>query len=171
MSDDSRRDKSWREKDRGRDRSRHRQTERRGGRNTASATAAYKRQLDKFFDKGELPAHLKERLGDAPATGAGERQVLMRAVFAAAAGRPLTKALDAFLADHDMPDDPKFLLLALDHPKDPIVREALTRMTAYVQTGQAVPRKTLLVSKLEELEISSFDPQVQRGAAALAALL
>jgi hypothetical protein len=164
-------DKTWRDKDRDRDRSRHRQTERRGGRNTASATAAYKRQLDKFFDKGELPAHLKARLGDAPATGAGQRQTLMRAVFAASAGRPLTKALDAFLAEHDMPDDPKFLLLALDHPKDPVVLEALTRLEAYVQTGQAVPRKTLLASKLEELELSSFDPRVQRKAASLAAAL
>lgn len=165
-------DKTWREKDRGRDRSAHRRDERgssRGkGRATQSATAAYKRQLDKFFDKGEVPAHLKDRLGDAPTTGAGERQVLMRAVFAADAGKPLVKALDAFLARHALPDDPKLLLLALDHPKDAVILQALTQLEAYAETGQAIPRKPVLKAKLEELEFSSFDPRVQRKAASLA---
>ena len=164
-------DKTWREKDRGRDRSAHRKDERpsRGAaRATETATASYKRQLDKFFDKGVVPAHLKDRLADTPTTGAGERQVLMRAVFAADAGKPLVKALNAFLAKHALPEDPKFLLLALDHPKDDVILEALTQLDAYAQTGQAIPRKPVLKAKLEELEFSSFDPRVQRTAIALA---
>ncbi|MGK0362893.1 MAG: hypothetical protein ACI9U2_005215 [Bradymonadia bacterium] len=165
-------DKTWREKDRGRDGSAHRREERSPGRPSArateSATAAYKRQLNKFFDKGEVPEHLKARLAEAPGTGAGERQLLMRAVFAADAGKPLVKALDAFLAKHPLPDDPKFLLLALDHPKDAVILEALTQLDAFVETGKAVPRKPVLKAKLEELEYSSFDPRVQRKAIALA---
>lgn len=166
-------DKSWRDIDRGRDRSRHREGERRGtGRGAASASAAYKRQLDRFFDKGELPAHLKDKLGEQPMGEAGERQRLMRAVFAASGGRPLVKALDAFLAEHAMPEeDPKFLLLALEHPKDAVILEALTALDAWAESGQAIPRKTLLKSKLEELEFSSFDPRVQRAAVRLAARL
>lgn len=165
-------DKSWRDIDRGRDRSRHRDGDRRqSGPRAATASAAYKRQLDRFFDKGEVPAHLKDRLGDQPVGEAGGRQVLMRAVFQAAVGRPLVKALDAFLAEHPLPDDPKFLLLALEHPKDAVVLDALNGIEAWHATGQAIPRKTLLMSKLEELEISSFDPRVQRKAASLAARL
>ena len=167
-------EKTWREKDRGRDRSAHRKEERpaRGaGRATETASAAYKRQLDKFFDKGVVPEHLKDRLGDAPATGAGERQTLMRAVFAADAGKPLIKALDAFLAQHELPDDPKLLLLALDHPKDAVILQALIQLEAYAETGKAIPRKPVLKAKLEELEYSSFDPRVQRKAVALATRL
>ncbi|MCA9524865.1 MAG: hypothetical protein KC549_01040 [Myxococcales bacterium] len=165
---------SWRDRDRRADQSRHRQEERpRGGATprVESATAAYKRQLDALFEgSAALPAHLKEKLGDAPAGEAGERQKRLRAVMQASGGE-LVKALDAFLAAHEMPDDLEFVERALAHPKDAVLLSALGVLEAHLQSGKTVARKALLKSRLEEVELSSFDPRVQQKAAALAARL
>ncbi|MEZ4468607.1 MAG: hypothetical protein R3F60_28060 [bacterium] len=164
---------SWRDRDRRNDQSSHRREERPRAATprVETATAAYKRQLDALFDgSAALPAHLKEKLGDAPVGEAGERQKKLRAVMAASGGE-LVKALDAFLADHAMPDDLDFVERALAHPKDAVLLAALGVLEAHVGAGKVVPRKALLRSRLEEVELSSFDPRVQQKAAALAARL
>lgn len=170
MSDDK---KSWRDVDRGRDKSAHRDHRgpSRGGpaQRVESATAAYKRKLSKFFDEGVVPEHLKEQLGgDEPPS---ERQTLIRAIRQSESGRPLVKAVDAFLASYEMFDDMELLLRVLEHPKDPVLLQAIERIEAHVESGQAVPRKDLYRRRLEGLEFSSFDPRVQRRAQALAAKL
>lgn len=163
---------SWRDRDRKKDRSVHRQDEARPRAGQAprveSATAAYRRQLDALFDGGAvLPAHLKDKLGEAPVTEAGERQKKLR-VIKTATGAELVAALDAFLVDHPLPDDLEVLEKALAHPKDAVLLSALTLLEAHVASGKAVPRRTLLLSRLDEVEVSSFNPRVQQMAAALA---
>ncbi len=164
--------KSWRDIDRQRDQSRHREGERQGGPSprVESATAAYKRKLDAIFEGGEgIPEHLREKLGEE--AGPSERQVAMRAVRAAESGKPLVKAIDAFLAEYEMFDDMELLLRVLEHPKDPVLLQALEKIGAWVDSGQAVPKKDLFKRRLEGLEFSSFDPRVQRKAQGIAAKL
>ena len=165
--------KSWRDIDRQRDTRSHGESG--GGRGGSSprvesATKAYKRKLDAFFDEGVVPEHLKEKLG-ASAEGPSERQLLLRAIRQAESGKPLTKAIDAFLAEHEMFDDMELLLRVLEHPKDPVLAQALDRIEAYLESGQAVPRKNLFRRRLEGLEFCSFDPRVQRKAQVLAGRL
>ena len=163
--------KSWRDIDRQRDTSSHR--DHRGPKpskaRVESATAAYKRKLDAFFDEGVVPEHIKEKLGKSE--GPSERQELIRAIRQADSGRPLVKAIDAFLARFEMFEDMALLIRDLEHPKDPVLLQAIERIEAYVESGQAVPKKDLYRGRLEGLEFSSFDPRVQRRATTLAAKL
>ncbi len=162
---------SWRDRDRKKDRSAHRQEESRPrgpAPRVESATAAYKRQLDAVFSGGALPAHLKEKLGEAPVGEAGERQKKLRAVLTAATPGELVAALNAFLAEYELPDDLDFIEKALAHPKDTVLLAALAKLDAHLAAGKAVPRKALLRARLEEVEVSSFHDKVQQQAAALA---
>lgn len=166
--------KSWRDIDRGRDGSAHR--DRRGGgpkpsaARVESATAAYKKKLDAYFDEGVVPEHIKDKLipsGDGPS----ERQELIRAIRQAESGRPLVKAVDAYLEKYELFEDMALLLRVLEHPKDPVLLAAIEQIEAYVESGQAVPKKDLYRRKLEGLEFSSFDPRVQRRSQVLAGKL
>ncbi len=164
--------KSWRERDRQKDSSSHR--DHRGpGRQPRleTATAAYKRKLNAVFDGGELPAHLKAKLGD----GAGQptrRQELMRELKSAPSGRKLHKAIDKLREEFGLPeDDMEVLLKCLEHTNDDVLFEALGYVDAYLESGQALPRKTLFKSKIDGLQYSSFDPRVQRLAMRLAGAL
>jgi tetratricopeptide (TPR) repeat protein len=130
---------SWRDRDRKKDRSAHRQEESRPrgpAPRIESATAAYKRQLDAVFSGGALPAHLKEKLGEAPVGEAGERQKKLRAVLTAATPAEQVAALNAFLAEHELPDDLDFIERALAHPKDAVLLAALGKLEAHLDRRQ-----------------------------------
>lgn len=166
---------SWRDLDRKRDQSAHRREERpaRGGKSARveSATAAYKRSLDAFFDQGVVPEHLKDKLPAGAAEGPSERQQLIRAVRQAKTGRELEKAVDTLRADFGLPDDMELLLRVLEHSKDAVLLDALGLIEQYIESGQKVPKKALFAQRLKGLEFSSFDPRVQRKAVALAGRL
>jgi len=165
---------SWRDLDRKRDQSAHRRDERPGrGRSprVESATAAYKRKLDAFFDQGVVPEHLKDKLPAGADEGPGPRQVLLRDIRDAKTARALEKAVDTLRRDFGLPDDMEILLRVLEHSKDPVLLEALELIEAYIESGQQVPRKQRFVQRLKGLEFSSFDPRVQRKAVALASRL
>ncbi|MCA9541822.1 MAG: hypothetical protein KC620_23155 [Myxococcales bacterium] len=165
--------KSWRDIDRKRDQSAHRREAPTGGRapRVESATAAYKRSLDAFFDRGVVPDHLKDKLPAGTDGGPSERQKLIREIRAAKTGKDVEKALDRLIADFGMPDDMEILLRALEHSKDAVLAEVLAKIETYVDSGQQVPKKKLFAERLKGLEFTSFDPRVQRRAAALAARL
>lgn len=162
---------SWRDLDRKRDKSAHRKEER-GPRGRAarveSATAAYKRKLDAFFDHAVVPEHLKDKLPAGESEGPGPRQALLRDIRDAKNARALEKAVDKLRKDFGMPEDMEILLRVLEHSKDPVLLEALGLIEQYVDSGQQVPRKARFVERLKGLEFSSFDPRVQRKAVALA---
>lgn len=165
---------SWRDLDRKRDKSAHRREEptlRGKPARVESATAAYKRSLDAFFDQGVVPDHLKDKLPAGESEGPSERQQLIRAIRGATAAKDLEKAVDSLRADFGLPDDMEILLRVLEHPKDPVLLEALTLIEAHVDSGKQTPKKALFVQRLKGLEFSSFDPRVQRKAVALVAKL
>lgn len=164
--------KSWREIDKGRDQSRHREGERPRGNapRVESATAAYKRTLDAFFDQGVVPEHLKGKLPAGESEGPSERQRLIRQIREAT-GKDFVQAVDELRAKFGLPDDMEILLRVLEHPKDPVLLEALEKIEAYIESGQLVPKKKNFVERLKGLEFSSFDPRVQRKAVALASRL
>lgn len=162
---------SWRDLDRKRDQSAHRRDEapRRGRQpRVESATAAYKRKLDAFFDHGVVPDHLKDKLPAGESEGPSERQQLLRTIRSGKSGKELHKAIDTLRADYGLPDDMEILVRVLEHPKDPVLLDALGLIEAHVESGKQVPKKTLLVQRLKGLEFSSFDPRVQRKAVGLA---
>jgi len=169
--------KSWREIDRQRDGSAHRREERKGGGRAPrveSATASYKRTLDAFFDKGVVPDHLKDKLPDPDESQdpeAVERVKLIRAVRAAESGPPLVKAIDALRERFGLPDDLEILLRVLEHPEDPVLFEALGLIAPHVEAAERLPSKRRFVERLKGLELTSFDPRVQRKAATLVAKL
>lgn len=170
--------KSWRDVDRQRDKSEHRKEERKSGGGPAprveSATASYKRTLDAFFDQGVVPDHLKDKLPEADESQdpeAAERVRLIRAVRAAESGAALVKAVDALRAKTSLPDDLELLLRVLEHPKDPVLLEALGLIEPHIEAGERIPQKKVFVQRLKGLELTSFDPRVQRKAVALAAKL
>ena len=169
---------SWRDIDRKRDQSDH--TERGGerpgrpGARVSSAKAAYKRELDALFDRGVVPDRLKEKLDAVPMEGQGEgkeRQEALRAVRAANSGPELNRAVDDLRDRFGLPDDLEILLRALEHPKDAVLRDALALIEPHVECGDRLPKRKIFVERLKGLELTSFDPRVQRKAAALVAQL
>ncbi|MCA9546922.1 MAG: hypothetical protein KC613_21095 [Myxococcales bacterium] len=175
MGDDDREKKSWRDIDRGRDVSAHRRDEHRGpgkGPRVDSATAAYKRKLNAFFDRGVVPEHLKGKLPDGESEGASPRQQLMRAIRDADSQRKLEKAVDELVDQFGLPDDDMELMLrVLEHSKDSVLLDALAKVEAFVETGMPMPRKARMVSRLRNVEAASFDPRVQAKAGRLAGQL
>ena len=171
MSD---RKKSWRDIDRGRDQSAHRsesgKPKGRGPR-VDSASAAYKRKLSAFFDRGVIPEHLKDKLPHGESEGPSERQKLIRAIRDAKDARTLEKAVDGLDKEYGLPNDPEILLRVLEHANDGILFKALVLIEAHVDTGLPLPRKKLFVQRIKGLEFSSFDPRVQRKAIGLASRL
>lgn len=170
---------SWRDIDRKKDRSRHRQDERPAGPKprVESATKAYRRQLDRLFAEGGLPEHLKDRLPApeaeeaAPAGKGSDRLKRVRAVRQAPSGPELVKAIDALRKDYGLPDDLEILLRVLEHPSDAVLLEALALIEQHVEMGDPLPHRKTFVERLKGLELTSFDPRVQRKAATLAARL
>lgn len=167
--------KSWRDKDRAKDKSAHRRDEPGAGRGRTprveTATAAYKRTLDAFFDKGVVPGHLKDKLPAGETGGPSERTLLVRAIRDAPSGRKLNAAVDALREKYGLPEEMEILLRVLEHPQDPVLFEALQLIEAHVESGKQVPKKANFVQRLRGLEFSSFDPRVQRKAVSLATRL
>lgn len=116
----------------------------RGAPRVESATAAYKRKLNKLFDEK-----------------ASGRQKELLDIKNASSQAALVKAIDAYMAAHDVPDDMDILLRFLEHPKDALLAKVLEHIEAFVDSGKVLPRKALYKTKLQGLEFTSFDPHVQ----------
>lgn len=181
---DEREKPSWRERDRQKDGSAHRgeaPAPRGAPARVATATAQYKRQLDALFERGEVPAHLKDKL---PAAEAGtpepsdspskERVRLTRAVRQAPSGPELIRALDALRENLGaVPEALELVLRYLEHPRDAILAEALGHVEKAVDLGIPLPktvRKTFL-ERLKGVALTSFDPRVQARAETLVSRL
>lgn len=181
---DEREKPSWRERDRKKDAGAHRETPAPRGApaRVATATAQYKRQLDALFERGEVPAHLKDKLpapeaasADATADSPSKERVrLTRAVRQAPSGPELIRALDALRESLGaVPEDLELVLRYLEHPRDAILAEALTHIEKAVELGNPLPktaRKTFL-ERLKGVALTSFDPRVQARAETLVSRL
>lgn len=141
---------------------------------TTTASAQYKRQLHALFDKGEVPESLKDKLAalESENPDAKARVKLTRAARSAPSGPELVKALDALRAELGaVPEDLELVLRYLEHPSDIVLSEALTHLEKAVELGTPLPKKKVFVTRLEGLQVTSFDPRVQARAQALAARL
>ena len=127
----------------------------------------YKSDLDSLFDKGEASSMVKEVMKKAPAEKGGKkkkkepprRQKLLRQIREASSTSAITKHLDAFLAEWELPDDVEILTQALDHPDEDVQRDALEKVSAYLD-GNIPKHASLLRSRVRRLASRSDDEQV-----------
>jgi hypothetical protein len=173
-TDDERPKKSWRERDKGRDRSRHTNTAADRERERFERTpgySRYKQSLERVFAGGELSAALRSKLEPASTDADKDKDEKLKAIRLAEAPADFIKALDAFLAAHEFPDDPYLLDRALEHPKPEIQLRALGRLKALKEEGKLLKLPASLKLRLDSIALNSDDYDVQDAAKALKKLL
>ncbi|MBX7096826.1 MAG: hypothetical protein K1X89_03855 [Myxococcaceae bacterium] len=132
----------------------------------------YKKAADSLFSGGELPQGLAQTFDPA-----GKRKVQKEAM-AKLRELPDRKAWVQGVVDYlaqypELPEDAFFLDSLLDHPKDRIVDQALTKLEALQAEGKLPREKTpkSLPQRLKAIELTGSDPDTQARAKALNAKL
>ncbi len=69
----------------------------------------------------------------------------------------LRDATDAFLAHHQLPDDPDVLTKVMQHPSEKVVREAMGQISALLMQGR-MPLTILLDERLKEIAARCIEP-------------
>lgn len=165
MSDEKPR-RSWRDLDRQRDKSAHRRNEP-GGLGAARqqrSQKSYRASLDRLFDSGKLGQLLNKAssTSDEQPDTSGEqpgRLKLLKAIKNAEGREAVTKALDAYLADHELPEDVDVLAKAIEHRAAAVQITAMQRLLAALD--QTMPRRTRgLIGQLKLLRETTDDDQV-----------
>ncbi|MBI5517141.1 MAG: hypothetical protein HY909_25405 [Deltaproteobacteria bacterium] len=176
--------KSWRDIDRSRESSVYRsdtvQKQSAPGRQTA-AVKEYRAALEALFQKKPeaaetiekiMPSVVLPRVVEPAGVGRAEpagnrRQELLRRISAAQGSRPISDAVDAFLAaGHTLPEDQEVYLQVLEHRDEARVREALGGIE-HLLAGQLPKRKPLLVQRLKRLEEHAEEAPTRDAAAQL----
>ncbi len=169
---------SWRDLDRKKDRSAHvdGSTTRRNldERKVTTGYHRYKDELDGLFSTGQKAGMVKKVLSRSPvkdkveASGsegktreAPERQRMLRAVRAATSGREVTRVLDDFLGQWEMPEDIEILTQALEHEDETVQANALRMISSWLD-GHIPRQKSLLTSRVRKLASRSDDEEVRR---------
>lgn len=159
MSD---RKKSWREIDNNKNKSRHRD-DRKPSQREQSASASYKRDLDKLFESGgKVPDRFKGIAeGLAPKEGS-EEAVWRDAVSTlrdADGFRPFIAAAAEFAkAGHELPKDEDILIRFLDHPSERMVQLALEKYLA-IATKSELQRPAALKNRIGTIRSVSEEPR------------
>jgi hypothetical protein len=146
------RKKSWRDIDSGKDK-KSGSAQGRFRVHTPKSPRGYKSDLNKLFDKGEMPERFKEVLGGLSSQSGetAERQQLLRAARQAEAQSDFNEICTKILARFDLPDDQKLLLRILDHPEESAVRRALEQLIE-LDGRRPLMKRPLLSAKLSTLE-------------------
>jgi len=161
---------SWKEIDRRKDRKSGSGAGARSGkldeRKVTTGYHKYRQDLDSLFDKGEASSMVKEVMRKAPPTeekkerkGPPRRQKLLRQIREASSTSALTKLLDEFLGEWELPDDIEILTQALDHPDEDVQSDALEKISAYLD-GNIPKHASLLRSRVRRLASRSDDDEV-----------
>ncbi|HUB05601.1 MAG TPA: hypothetical protein VMB50_01295, partial [Myxococcales bacterium] len=82
--------------------------------------------------------------------------------------KAFAEAVDALLEKYELPDDPYLLDRILDHPKAQVVQRVLDHLLALAEAGKLQKPPKSLGQRLQSLELTSDDPDVQEKAQALA---
>lgn len=146
------RDKSWRDIDSIRDKNSG-QGKGRFRIHTPKTSRGYKSDLNKLFDKGEVPDRFKTVLGgvsDQSAQGA-ERQQLIRQARNATSTEDFNTACTALIARFDLPDDQKLMMRMLDHPDEPVIQKALEHLIE-MDGRRPLHKRPLLTARLKIIE-------------------
>lgn len=144
------RKKSWRDIDNQKDRQSSNQGRFRV--HTPKSPRGYKSDLDKLFDKGEMPDRFKEVLGGGSSQSgdAAERQQLLRAARQAESQTEFNELCTTLLARFELPDDQKLLMRILDHPEEDVVQKALEQLIE-LDGRRPLQKRALLRTKLDTL--------------------
>ncbi|QDG50716.1 hypothetical protein FIV42_08230 [Persicimonas caeni] len=169
MSDDERRNKSWREIDRQKDSSKHTSRDRKSRKSQDKRSSAkYKRDLDKLFKSGEMPERFKEMMkGLEPEEGTpeAERKAAIDELRKADGFREFATAVSEYRkAGWTYPDDEDLLIRMLDHPDERVVRDALEHV-ADLAGRRGFDRVTPLKNRLSTIKTMSDDPRTRKAVA------
>lgn len=172
MSDDERRKKSWRERDRQNDRSRHTERERkpRSSRDKRSSDK-YRKDLDKLFKSSSaVPERFKEMMkGLEPEEGTpeAEQKAAVAKLREVDGFREFATAVLAFREEGwELPDDENLLIRMLDYPDERVVRDTLVHI-AELAGRRDLERVTPLKNRLSTIKTMSDDPRTRKAIAAV----
>ncbi|MEM1347916.1 MAG: hypothetical protein AAGI01_05110 [Myxococcota bacterium] len=144
-------------------------------RQSRSASASYKRDLDKLFDSGgEVPERFKEVLsGLEPEEGSEEAAWLeaVRELREVESFRDFARAATKFRrAGHALPDDEVLLVRLLDHPSEVILHDVLAHLVD-LHDRRTLKRPAPIKSRLSTIEALSEDPKIAALVATLREVL
>lgn len=173
--DRNKRQKSWREIDRGKDRSAHRREERpqvpaHQKVRSESASKVYRSKLDAFFDgDGKAPAQIRDKLAalDAAAPGGQERTAALKQIKAAGTSSAVSQAVRAYLERWELPPDHDVLVQVLTASDDDYVRAALEIIAELLAANRPPRRTTLLEQRLKRIVSLGEEPDLQERARAI----
>lgn len=161
------RNKSWREIDaqRGKSKYHSRQDDPQQQRLERSATyGRYKQAADALFSGGELPEGLAKAF-DPEGKRKAQREAMLK-LRELPDRKAWVQGVVEYLEKYpELPEDPYFLDSLLDHPRDRIVDQSLSRLEELEQAGRLrakLPRS--LEQRLKSIELTSMDAEVQERA-------
>lgn len=127
------------------------------------ASADHRRKLEALFSGGgkasdlaaSTPAPQAERVFSSPRRSLGrtpsEYRLRLERLRIAREVDEIKEAADAFLAHHQLPDEPDILLKLLQHPAEKVAREAMGQISALLMQGR-MPATVLLEDRLRDLD-------------------
>lgn len=133
----------------------------------------YKKSVEKIFGGGgEVPDTMKDALD--PSGGKGKRTAALKelAKLESEDRKAWMAAVVSFLEEHELPDDPFFVVSLLDHSKDRVVDKALAKLEQLVADGKfsapgaKKPPKSL-EQRLKSIELTALDDEQKSRAKAL----
>jgi hypothetical protein len=89
---------------------------------------------------------------------------LLRAIQDATERAALIAALDALVAAFGLPDDFEVLVRAVEHPDEKLVKQAIERMSARLESVAKVPRRASLKERLRTISQTAADPELRKAA-------
>ena len=164
---DDRPRRSWSEIDKMRDGSRS-AGNRGGGRGGVSkkgelrgqAAERYKAQLNSIFSGGGVPDEIMRNAPGLEGLGKTEGHERLDAVRKATSPKDIQKAVDALLAEQDLPREPDVLIKVLAHPRARGAEQALNKLLEYIEASGKPENARLFKTKLQTLKLTADDDDV-----------
>lgn len=130
----------------------------------------YKKSVEKIFGGGgEVPEQMQGALD--PKGEKGKRTAALKelARLEQENRKAWSDAVVQFVAEHELPDDPYFVVSLLDHPKDRVVDKALGKLEQLAADEKIVGAKKpkSLEQRLKSIELTSMDDEQKARAKAL----
>jgi hypothetical protein len=161
MSDDERPRKSWREIDKAKDRSAHRKEERpafEGKRGGVRSQKTYRAALDRLFESGKISELVGKETSADGAPAGGSRIRMLARIEKAVDRETICKEVDAYLQEHDLPDDIDILGKVLEHRDPALQRQAMERIDRLLEQGKP-KRQRAMVAQLKLIRDTGYDEE------------
>ena len=153
------RKKSWKDIDKSRDSSERRKTPQERHRDEAAAKNAvrnYKKELEAFFEGGDVPSGMKKDMGNVKAGGIFP---LLAAILKSENEEELVAATAALISGgYDIPsEDGDVIVKLLDHPDENIQLQTLTLLNDLLDEGHPCPDEQRTRLKVNLISLSASD--------------